>query len=287
MNIIGHQKIINLLNKAIAKGAVNQSYLFCGPEKVGKFTVAKEFAEKIISCSSEITPDLIIVRPETEEKKGVIKKHDIKIEAIRDLQHQLSLTTNSAGYKVAIIDEAERLNKTAQNALLKTLEEANERVVLILVASDERKLLPTILSRCQKIKFGIVSDAKLSENIPGDTKDKKEIIFWSLGRPGLMLDFLNNAEIFSSRKEIETRVNKIFSQNVPEKFALAEEMSKDVVSATEELNLWTVVLRKNILENINSSKALKLLDMIEKSLALLRDTNSNARLVLENLLLQF
>ena len=286
MKIIGHQKIISLLDKSIAKNAVAQAYLFSGPEHVGKFTVALNFAYKIIGSQEKINPDLVVLKPEIEEKRGILKKHEIKIEQVRDLQRKLNLTANSK-YKVAIIDEADLMNKTAQNALLKTLEETGEKVTIILVASNENRLLPTIKSRCQKIKFATVSDREVARNIPGDVKNKEEIIFWSLGRPGLMLEFVRNPEKILFRKEVENEMKKIFSQNVSEKFALAEEISKDTVFLTEKLNLWLVILRKNILENKNSEQALKLIDYTEKSLMLLRDTNSNARLVLENLLLQF
>ena len=286
MKIIGHQKIISLLDKSIAKNAVAQAYLFSGPEHVGKFTVALNFAYKIIGSQEKINPDLVVLKPEIEEKRGILKKHEIKIEQVRDLQRKLNLTANSK-YKVAIIDEADLMNKAAQNALLKTLEETGEKVTIILVASNENRLLPTIKSRCQKIKFATVSDREVARNIPGDVKNKEEIIFWSLGRPGLMLEFVRNPEKILFRKEVENEMKKIFSQNVSEKFALAEEISKDTVFLTEKLNLWLVILRKNILENKNSEQALKLIDYTEKSLMLLRDTNSNARLVLENLLLQF
>ncbi|PIP27427.1 MAG: DNA polymerase III subunit delta', partial [Candidatus Moranbacteria bacterium CG23_combo_of_CG06-09_8_20_14_all_39_10] len=166
MEIIGHQKIINLLDRAIAKDAVSHAYLFSGPESVGKFTVALDFAERLIGNIDSISSDLISIKPEIEENKGVIKKLDIKIEAIRNLLHKLSLTSVGGRYKVVIIDDADRLNRTAQNALLKTLEEPNAKVVLILVCQDERKLLPTIISRCQKMRFGLVKEAEIEKIVP-------------------------------------------------------------------------------------------------------------------------
>ena len=84
MNIIGHQKIINLLDKAIQKMLSARLIFFPAAEKVGKFTVAMEFAEKIIGNKDKTNPDLIIIEPEVEEKKGLIKQRDIKIEQIRE-----------------------------------------------------------------------------------------------------------------------------------------------------------------------------------------------------------
>lgn len=291
MEIIGHQKIIKLLDKAIAKNSIVQAYLFSGPEKTGKFTVAIEFAKKLTKGNEYINPDLIIVKPEIEEKKGIIKKRDIKIEQIKDLQHQLSLSSQNGRYKVAIIDEADRLNKASQNALLKTLEEAGEKVVLILISQDDKKMLPTILSRCQKIKFGTVANSELEKNIT-DEKNKKEILFWSLGCPGLMFDLINNKEELILRREALSDLKNLFSQNVVDKFTMAENMAKDVNLTMKKINLWRVILREILLGRkmdigANSEKALRVLSNIEKSLDLMRETNSNVRLILENLFLEF
>ncbi|MFA6383403.1 MAG: DNA polymerase III subunit [Parcubacteria group bacterium] len=293
MKIIGHQKIINLLDKAIAKNAVSHAYLFHGPAHAGKFTVAEDFAKKLTKREGFINPDLVIVRPETEEKKGIVKKHDIRIEQIRELQHQLNLSAQWGKYKVAIIDEAERLNKTAQNSLLKILEEAGSGVVLILVADDIRRLLPTILSRCQKIKFGTVSETELRQEVTIENEQEiGDLIFWSLGRPGLMLNLLKDEDELNFRKDSARELEKLFSQNVSERFSLAEEMSKDTAILAEKINIWLFIFREAILgrkkfTGADQAKILKLIDKTEKSLEIIKDTNSNARLVLENLFLEF
>jgi len=293
MNIIGHKKILALLDRSITKNTVSHAYLFHGPAHTGKFTVAEDFAKKLTGSENVVNPDLIIVKPESEEKKGVIKKNDIKIEQIRELQHQLNLSSQLGNYKVAIIDEAERLNKTAQNSLLKTLEEAGPGVVLILVVTDIRRLLPTILSRCQKIKFGTVSEKEMRQEIIIENEEKiDELIFWSLGRPGLMLNLLKNEDELKFRKDSAKQLEKLFSQNVSERFSLAEEMSKDTAILAEKLNLWLFIFREAMLgrkkfTKTDRAKILKLIGKTEKSLETIKDTNSNARLVLENLFLEF
>lgn len=291
MDIIGHQKILELLNKSIVRGTIAQAYLFSGPEHLGKFTVALDFAQRLSGSSLEINPDLIVIRPEIEEKKGIVRKLDIKVEKVRDLEHQLGLTATGGKYKVAVIDDADRLNITAQNALLKTLEEPNEKVILILVAKDERKLLPTILSRCQKIKFGPVSQAELEKRIEEGEKEKAAILFWSLGRPGLMLEFLRDREELIFRENSLKELQQIFERRAEEKLALAESLSKDTRLAAKKLNLWLVILRENFLGRkagaVGQVQAFRLAGEISRSLESLRDTNASARLTLENLLLQF
>lgn len=291
MKIIGHQKIINLLDKAIVKKAVNHAYLFCGPEATGKFTVAMAFAEKLAGAGGRMNGDVIVVAPEAEEKKGIVKKKDIKIEQIRDLQHQLGLSASGQGYKVAIIDDADRLNKVAQNALLKTLEEATNKVVLILISQNEKRMLPTIVSRCQKIRFGTVPDAELKRSIP-DGPNAEEVLFWSLGRPGLMLELMGDRKELDSRREALAELKKIFSQNAVDKFSLAENMSKDAGLADKKMNFWVLILREAMLGRgpefpAAGGKTLRIIEMISKSQELLKETNSNARLILENLFLEF
>jgi len=292
MEIIGHQKIINLLDRAIAKDAVSHAYLFSGPESVGKFTVALDFAERLIGNIDSISSDLISIKPEIEENKGVIKKLDIKIEAIRNLLHKLSLTSVGGRYKVVIIDDADRLNRTAQNALLKTLEEPNAKVVLILVCQDERKLLPTIISRCQKMRFGLVKEAEIEKIVPNGAINKKEVIFWSVGRPGIAMSILNNPTELGWRQDTLQEFGGLFSKNVSEKFVLAEAWSKDIGELHKKLKLWLIILRLAMLGKSQSAKvapeaALILIEAIAESVKTIKETNSNTRLILENLLLKF
>ena len=293
MAIIGNTKTIKLLDRIVETGKIANAYLFLGPENVGKFTVALEFAKKLTGSDGKVNFDLIIIAPETEEKKGVTKKLDIKVEMIRELQHKLNLTSAGGKYKAVIIDDAERLNKMAQNALLKTLEEPNEKVVLILVSQNEKKILPTIASRCQKIKFGSVDDTDIEKIIPAEANNKKEIIFWALGRPGIAVGLINDPAELEFRKRASDDLTNLFSGNISEKFSMADEMSKDAQMLIKKKNLWLIILRQSMFRKdklsvkIYPDKALRLIEEITASLEALRDTNSNSKLILENLFLKF
>jgi DNA polymerase-3 subunit delta' len=306
MKIIGHKKNIALLDKQISKNRLAHAYIFLGPENVGKFTVAVDLAEKLTGKNSQkINPDLIIIRPEEEGNnepkiktgKATTKKREIKIDQIREVQKQLSFFSENGKYKVAIIDEAERMNKQAQNALLKTLEEPNDFSVIILVTKNDKKLLPTIISRCQKIKFGPLTAEEIEEwseeeNIFKEKeKEKKEIVFWSMGRPGVVLKLVNEIDELEKRKKIRQKIENLMKQNLAEKFSLAEEMSKNKEELRQELGLWIIFLRQVLLQTSNSESArkklLKIIEETEKSLEIMRDTNANARLALESLMLEF
>jgi DNA polymerase-3 subunit delta' len=171
-SIVGHQKIVDFLLKSISVEKYAHAYLFTGPEGIGKKTVAKLFVQSILckksgkkiensipcgKCSScelfikNIYPDVFVV------EKAVDKKN-ISIEQIRDLQHFLNLKSFMSSEKIALILQAESLSEEASNSLLKTLEEPYGNTIIILVSSKIDFLLPTIISRCQVIRFGLTPE---------------------------------------------------------------------------------------------------------------------------------
>jgi DNA polymerase-3 subunit delta' len=292
MNFIGHKKIREHLDRSVEKDKISHAYLFCGPAHLGKFTLALDFAEKITNGESEkINPDIKIVRPEIEEKKGKIKKKSIKVEKVREIEHELSLSATGGNYRVVIIDEAEQLTTSSQNALLKTLEEPPEKTVMILIAENANKIISTIKSRCVIKKFGLVDDSVM-DNLLSGKENSQEIKFWSLNRPGLAINFGKEKEELEKRKKAQSNLAKMISANLSEKFSICEELSKNVPEMVEEFNFWIAILRQNILGNdkffqLNPQKALNIICKIEKSLQVIRETNSNPRLVAENLALEF
>lgn len=310
MKIVGHKKIIDLLDKAVAKNRTSQAYLFSGPAGVGKFLVAKYLAEKILGQNSDTISDSLMVLEADKEKiaeESVEKeknaktdkinkeKREIKIEEVRELRRKLFLSSEG-GKKVALIRGAEKLNKSSQNALLKILEEPGEGLTIILVTDDEKKLFPTIISRCQKVRFGIVTDREIDELINTQEKAlsakvKQAIIFWSIGRPGLALAMLANPEKLELRVKSLAEAEDLFRQTVMEKFTLAENFAKNPDDALARMNIWAVGIRKTLLEGglagISQEKSLEILEKISESQKLLKQTNANAKLILENMLLAF
>jgi DNA polymerase-3 subunit delta' len=290
MDIIGHKKIISYLEKSIQRNNLHHAYLFSGPEHIGKFTVAVDFSKKIIGEAREVEPDLIIIRPEIEEKEGRVRKKAIDVETVRELQRRLSMTPERK-YKIAIIDEAELLNIQAQNALLKTLEEPPKNVIIFLVAQNQEKMLPTIISRCVVKKFTPVSTEEISKIIPVADKDAEEIIFWSLGRPGLAMSYINDKKELDAARETLADLKKVISSNMAERFSLAETWSKDTVILAEKLSFWMVMLRHSIVSQkdyltLSPQKTLGVMDKISGMLEALKNTNANARLMLENVMLE-
>ena len=167
-NILGNNNIKELLNNSIKSNNILHSYMFVGTDGIGKSLFAKEFS-KMILCLSEIKPcnncsscikfdtnnhpDFMII--DSEDNKN------IKIGQIRFLQEQIAEKPIISSRKVYIINNSDLMTVEAQNCLLKTLEEPPEYATIILILSNENKLLNTIKSRCTKISFQDISKEDL------------------------------------------------------------------------------------------------------------------------------
>ena len=164
-NLIGNSNIKNLLINSIKNKNILHSYLFYGTEGIGKKLFATEFAKMILcnnqenkpcnickSCiefNSNNNPDFFIIEPE-----GNI----VKIDQIRSMQKNILEKPITSNKKVYIINNADTMTKEAQNCLLKTLEEPQDFITIILIASNENDILPTVKSRCTKIFFKNLED---------------------------------------------------------------------------------------------------------------------------------
>jgi DNA polymerase III delta prime subunit len=149
--ILGHKRQITALERFLAAGPQSGVFVFCGPEHIGKATVARCFAAALLQIPVQDLdrhPDAIFLAPET--KDNGLRSYDV--ESIRDALHRLG-QSSVLGTTVAIIDDANMLNTASQNALLKTLEEPNASTVIVLVCHDETALLPTIRSRAVTLSF--------------------------------------------------------------------------------------------------------------------------------------
>lgn len=161
--IVGHQKQLEVMRRALSHRRLHHAYLFLGMEGVGKKTIALALA-KAIHCSSATGdfcgecadcariedgnhPDVRILGP-------LAGKKEISIRQIRELEKELNFRSFSGKKKIAIVDPATLMNLAAQNALLKTLEEPPQESLLILVAANGGALLLTLRSRCLRITFG-------------------------------------------------------------------------------------------------------------------------------------
>jgi DNA polymerase-3 subunit gamma/tau len=157
---VGQEHVTKTLLNALATERVAHAYLFCGPRGTGKTTTARNLA-KAINCLNNGKGEpcnacemcLAITEGRALDVIEVDAASNRGIDEIRNLREKVNYAPNVARRKVYIIDEVHMLTKEASNALLKTLEEPPPHVVFILATTEAQKLLPTILSRCQRFDF--------------------------------------------------------------------------------------------------------------------------------------
>lgn len=241
-HILGQEHAISVLQAALGGDRVHHAWIFGGPEGVGKFTTACAFAEILLDPNAapnlagaiEADPDgktVELIRAGTHPDLHIVTKEmalysrdastrsrklmSIPVEVIREFvvepafRSEVSTASSHArAHKVFILDEAELLAATAQNVLLKTLEEPPEGTILILVTSQEHRLLPTIRSRCQRVIFRTLPDDAMNQWIGSrdlDTPLSDDHLAWLLrfsrGAPGLA-ELAIDQEFFSWYAEI-------------------------------------------------------------------------------------
>ena len=249
------------------KEALSQSYCFVGSDGVGKKTVARHLAAKILkmpilppqnraspdlrqsrildrdgrdSISTDVEiginekqldthPDFYYVCRQIDEKTEKVKK-DIGIAQIRQIKEKLRNKSWFGGYQVIIIDEAELLNEESANALLKSLEEAGEKRVFFLLTSDDSELLPTIRSRCQMFYFSSV-DIKVIEDglikLGYDGALAAESAKLSWNRPGRAVTLASDEDLRKIFNNEIDRWQKIAGQPFYKKIKAVEDLLDD------------------------------------------------------------
>ena len=171
-DIIGQEQIKEHLQNAISAKKISHAYIINGEKSSGKEFIARVFAmtlqcekggtepcQECHSCKQAMTknqPDIIYVR---HEKPNTISVDDIRTQVNNDIV----IKPYSSRYKIYIIDEAEKMNEQAQNALLKTIEEPPAYAILILLTTNAAAFLPTILSRCVTLNLKAVPDEKIKK----------------------------------------------------------------------------------------------------------------------------
>jgi len=324
-NLIGHTWAEKILQQHLKTGDVHHAYLFTGAPGVGRRSLALEFAQAI-NCANPPAPgeacgvcsicrhialkqqaDLHVVSPDPQG--GMIK-----VDQIRDLQRSLMLTPYEARYRIALLLNFHSANASAQNALLKTLEEAPRKVILLLTANSAESLLPTISSRCENLRLrptSIEALEKALEERAALPKEKAALYAHiANGRPGIALRLANDPKMDDKRSQWIKTFQDLLASSIRPKMKSSETMAKDKNNEPlpEILQVWTSYARDILLvqqgnENkvVNSDHLedislyaqkydrLQVLSLIEELMRAqeLIELNANPRLMLDNLFLQF
>lgn len=238
--IVGHERAVRVLRRALASGRIAHAYLFWGPDGIGKEAVAHAFASVLFCGDREALgrgapcgvcpacrkmesgghPDLHLLAP-TEKA--------ISVEDVRKLQEALSFQAYEKGRKVVIIRDAPRMSPAGANALLKTVEEPPPETFLFLLAAHQSRLLPTLVSRCQPVRFDPLTgeDVKkvlIARGVEAETA--AALAELSGGSPGTALA-LDHAAVSELMGEVAAVAGSLDTLGAVKRFALSERWAKD------------------------------------------------------------
>ncbi len=320
-DVIGHLRQISLLKRAIKNERMAHSYLFLGNEGIGRKFVAIQFAKAInclnrkddqdscdqcISCKKidqNIHPDVLVLEPSGQT---------LKVEQVREMQKDLSYRPYEGKRRICILSGADRMAPNMSNTLLKNIEEPPLHTLIILLANHERTMLPTIVSRCQIIRFYQLPISMVSSWLIKEKGVSKE--------EAILLASLSEGSIgraLEISKEIETIPREILLHElIGSKYLTIEDMRNilEVLSQKDEredliliLEVCKTLLRDIIMVNINGNdlinfdllnnirkvsqnwdlkSLIKRIDLIHQTIFAIRN-NANTKLALKALMISW
>ncbi|MDD3487294.1 MAG: hypothetical protein PHF35_02885 [Candidatus Moranbacteria bacterium] len=255
------------LDRLVSSKSRPGSFLFVGMDQEAKEEAGYYFVSKIAGKSGDSDflekakrknhPDVIVIEPEIEEKKGKIREKEIGIPQIREVLERLKFFPYELEKKFCIIRGGEKLNAEAANALLKKIEEPTEKEIFLILADNLEMILPTIVSRCAVLRFPETDLPKWSE-------------------------------------ENRAKMREILTAEIFERFDFVEQAAKNKKDFSKQLSDWEKVmaesLRKLAASGEDRRKVKKVVELLEdtrEAINRLEKTNANARGVGEKMVLGF
>jgi len=304
-NIIGNARAVDAVARSLARGAVPHAYLFVGPERVGKGTAALRLAQALncqrlartdgaqtpalfpgaeappssppspcLTCTpctrigAGLHADVQIVRiepgPEGESRTG------IAVDQMREVERTVALNPYEGRTRVIIIDPADLLTPEAQNAFLKTLEEPPPHVALILVATREERLLPTVRSRCRRVEFRLLPRAEIEAALAAEGVESERarlLARLARGRPGWALAMARNPEALERRRSLLDTAHRLPQMSMAERMGLAEKLleafREDREAVYADLAEWAGWWRDVLLVQSRAEEGVANADMLD------------------------
>lgn len=259
-SVIGQEQMTQNLENALKYKKISHAYLFQGERLSGKRMIADIFARALQceadgnrpcnqcrSCKQALSvnhPDIIYVE---HDKPNVISVDNIRTQINGDI----AIKPYSSAYKIYIVDEAEKMNTQAQNALLKTLEEPPEYAVIMLLATRAEAMLPTILSRCVTLNTKPVPDDKIKHFLMSKIQipDYRASICASFarGNVGRAIQLASNEEFDTMKAEVLGNLKSVFEMEVYQMAAAAKRITEEKFEVEDYLDLCFIWYRDILL----------------------------------------
>ncbi|MBR0659847.1 DNA polymerase III subunit delta' [Neoroseomonas oryzicola] len=248
-DLVGHDEAARSLEAAARSGRLHHAWLLCGPPGIGKATLAWRFARWLLAgmpdgplplfvdpassvfrrVAADTHADCFTLEPNTGDRGT---KRVLRVEDAREAVRFLTQTAAEGGWRVVVMDEAERVDQAAvQNTLLKTLEEPPPRTVLLLVCSAPQRLLPTIRSRCRRLDLNPLApgemEALLARLLPETGKaERARLALLAQGSPGRALA-LAEAGGLELQAMVDKTLGALAKGDPPRDHGLADRLAMD------------------------------------------------------------
>jgi DNA polymerase-3 subunit delta' len=230
---IGHGWAAEILAKHMDTGSVHHAYLFHGASGIGKLALARRFAQSLL-CESEAFPPCLdcggcdrvasLKHPDYEELRSEDVGESLQIDQVREMQRRISLAPYEANRRVVLLDRAHELTHQAANAMLKTLEEPPEHVVLLVTTQSIEALPATLVSRCEVLNLRAVATSDIVTALETEYGAETARLAGSLagGRPGRALALAQDPEELERRRQALDDLDRLLQGDRIERFAFVD-----------------------------------------------------------------
>jgi DNA polymerase-3 subunit delta' len=323
---IGQPEALSLIKHSLQTSSLAHAYLLVGAPHIGKMTLALDLA-CTLNCDGKESPcgecqpcrriiegkhaDTSIISLNSVRDSGDTKARvEIGIDDIRELQRNASLPPFEGRYKIFVIDGAEYLSIEAANCLLKTIEEPPPQVIILMLTADESKLLPTVVSRCQRLELKPMPTREIEKILTksyGVNPDKASLLSrLSQGCLGWATTVASDDSYLSQRDQKLSEMISLLTAGWQERFSYAAKLGSERKSAEDTIRLWLFWWRDVMLikcgckhsiinidyipvleqwnELLSLSEIRDFIDRLQKSLNQIA-LNANLRLIFEILML--